>query len=165
VELDSEKGPQLRVREGQEHAAFLALWSGNMIIHRSESMVFPYSVIIRKNHGFVNLCIVLVMLHYEGFTEFLCLNNMVLPSEPCKCACFWLHRCFVSSYISCHYPVSLLEIIFTVSLYRGSRNSPSSQPWRLFLVRGQLAGETYLKVVHVYSQLFYFLNNFFILLW
>jgi hypothetical protein len=39
VELDSEKGPQLRVREGQEHAAFLALWSGNMIIHRSELRV------------------------------------------------------------------------------------------------------------------------------
>jgi hypothetical protein len=39
VELDSEKGPQLRVREGQEHAAFLALWSGNMIIHRSDLRV------------------------------------------------------------------------------------------------------------------------------
>ena len=34
VELDSEKGPQLRVREGQEHAAFLSLWSGNMVIYR-----------------------------------------------------------------------------------------------------------------------------------
>jgi hypothetical protein len=45
VELDSEKGPQLRVREGQEHAAFLALWSGNMIIHRSESFVFIHALI------------------------------------------------------------------------------------------------------------------------
>ena len=32
VELDSEKGPQLRVREGKEHAAFLSLFDGNMVI-------------------------------------------------------------------------------------------------------------------------------------
>ncbi len=70
MELDSEKGPQLRVREGQEHAAFLALWSGNMIIHRSESMVIPYSVIIRKNMAFSVVALFLSLLHYEGFTEF-----------------------------------------------------------------------------------------------
>ena len=34
VELDSEKGPQLRVQEGNEHAAFLSLFSGNMIIYK-----------------------------------------------------------------------------------------------------------------------------------
>ena len=32
VELDSEKGPQLRVKEGREHAAFLSLWEGAMIV-------------------------------------------------------------------------------------------------------------------------------------
>ena len=32
VELDSEKGPQLRVREGREHAAFLSLWEGRMVV-------------------------------------------------------------------------------------------------------------------------------------
>ena len=34
VELDSEKGPQLRVQEGNEHAAFLSLFSGNMMIYK-----------------------------------------------------------------------------------------------------------------------------------
>ena len=31
VELDSERGPQLRVRQGREHAAFLQLWQGRMV--------------------------------------------------------------------------------------------------------------------------------------
>ena len=31
VELDSERGPQVRVRQGREHAAFLQLWEGNMV--------------------------------------------------------------------------------------------------------------------------------------
>jgi hypothetical protein len=31
VELDSERGPQLRVRQGREHAAFLQLWQGKMV--------------------------------------------------------------------------------------------------------------------------------------
>ena len=34
VELDSERGPQLRVREGNEHAAFLSLWNGKMVIYK-----------------------------------------------------------------------------------------------------------------------------------
>jgi len=34
VELDSERGPQLRVKEGNEHAAFLSLWSGKMVIYK-----------------------------------------------------------------------------------------------------------------------------------
>jgi len=34
VELDSERGPQLRVREGSEHAAFLSLWGGKMVIYK-----------------------------------------------------------------------------------------------------------------------------------
>ena len=33
VELDSEKGPQLRVPEGSEHAAFLSLFNGHMVIY------------------------------------------------------------------------------------------------------------------------------------
>ena len=32
VELDSEKGPQLRVKQGREQAAFLSLWQGKMIV-------------------------------------------------------------------------------------------------------------------------------------
>lgn len=32
VELDSEKGPQLRVKAGREPAAFLSLWEGAMIV-------------------------------------------------------------------------------------------------------------------------------------
>ena len=32
MELDSERGPQLRVREGREHAAFLSLWQGHMMV-------------------------------------------------------------------------------------------------------------------------------------
>ena len=32
VELDSERGPQLRVKEGREHAAFLSLWQGHMMV-------------------------------------------------------------------------------------------------------------------------------------
>ena len=31
MELDSERGPQVRVRQGREHAAFLQLWEGNMV--------------------------------------------------------------------------------------------------------------------------------------
>jgi len=34
VELDSEKGPQLRVPEGSEHAAFLSLFNGHMVIYK-----------------------------------------------------------------------------------------------------------------------------------
>jgi len=34
VELDSERGPQLRVKEGKEHAAFLSLWNGKMVIYK-----------------------------------------------------------------------------------------------------------------------------------
>jgi len=34
VELDYEKGPQLRVPEGTEHAAFLSLFNGQMVIYR-----------------------------------------------------------------------------------------------------------------------------------
>ena len=30
--MDSEKGPQLRVREGIEPAAFLSLWEGHMVV-------------------------------------------------------------------------------------------------------------------------------------
>jgi hypothetical protein len=56
-----------------------------------------------------------------------------------------------------------LSVTLTVTcICRGSRNSPSSQPWRLFLVRGQLAGETYLKVIHLFLNYFTSLNNFFI---
>ena len=34
MELDYEKGPQLRVPEGTEHAAFLSLFNGQMVIYR-----------------------------------------------------------------------------------------------------------------------------------
>jgi len=34
VELDSERGPQIRVRQGREHAAFLQLWQGRMLTLR-----------------------------------------------------------------------------------------------------------------------------------
>ena len=34
VELDRERGPQIRVDQGKEHAAFLNLWKGRMRIHR-----------------------------------------------------------------------------------------------------------------------------------
>lgn len=34
VELDEEKGPQIRVEEGQEHAVFLNLWKGSMAVHK-----------------------------------------------------------------------------------------------------------------------------------
>jgi len=34
VELDSERGPQIRVKEGNEHAAFLSLWNGKMVIYK-----------------------------------------------------------------------------------------------------------------------------------
>merc|ERR1719167_402809 len=34
VELDSERGPQMRAKEGKEHAAFLSLWDGNMVIYK-----------------------------------------------------------------------------------------------------------------------------------
>ena len=40
VELDYEKGPQLRVAEGDEHAAFLSLFNGQMIIYRLEFRIF-----------------------------------------------------------------------------------------------------------------------------
>ena len=33
VELDREKGPQVRVDQGREPAAFLNLWSGTMVVH------------------------------------------------------------------------------------------------------------------------------------
>ena len=33
VELDREKGPQIRVDQGSEPAAFLNLWSGCMVVH------------------------------------------------------------------------------------------------------------------------------------
>ncbi len=34
VELDEEKGPQIRVEQGQEHAVFMNLWKGRMVIHQ-----------------------------------------------------------------------------------------------------------------------------------
>jgi supervillin len=34
VELDEEKGPQIRVEQGQESAAFLNLWNSKMVIHK-----------------------------------------------------------------------------------------------------------------------------------
>ena len=34
VELDRERGPQIRVDQGKEHAAFLNLWKGRMRIHK-----------------------------------------------------------------------------------------------------------------------------------
>ncbi len=34
VELDREHGPQLRVDQGREEAAFLNLWGGRMTVHR-----------------------------------------------------------------------------------------------------------------------------------
>ena len=34
VELDEEKGPQIRVEQGQEHAAFMNLWKGKMAVHK-----------------------------------------------------------------------------------------------------------------------------------
>ncbi len=34
VELDEEKGPQIRVEQGQEDATFLNLWKGKMAIHK-----------------------------------------------------------------------------------------------------------------------------------
>ena len=34
VELDRERGPQIRVDQGKEHAAFLNLWKGSMMIHQ-----------------------------------------------------------------------------------------------------------------------------------
>jgi len=41
VELDSEKGPQLRVAEGKEHAAFLQLWEGAMTIYSGRRTASP----------------------------------------------------------------------------------------------------------------------------
>jgi len=43
VELDSEKGPQLRVAEGREHAAFLQLWNGSMTIYSGRRCAPPSS--------------------------------------------------------------------------------------------------------------------------
>ena len=34
VELDEEKGPQIRVEQGHETAAFLNLWKGGMVVHK-----------------------------------------------------------------------------------------------------------------------------------
>merc|ERR1712088_292583 len=34
VELDEEKGPQIRVEQGHETAAFLSLWKGKMVVHK-----------------------------------------------------------------------------------------------------------------------------------
>ena len=36
VELDREKGPQIRVDQGSEPAAFLNLWSGCMVVHQGK---------------------------------------------------------------------------------------------------------------------------------
>ena len=33
-ELDEEKGPQIRVEQDQEHAAFMNLWKGKMAVHK-----------------------------------------------------------------------------------------------------------------------------------
>jgi supervillin len=33
VELDRERGPQIRVVQGREPGAFLNLWSGRMVVH------------------------------------------------------------------------------------------------------------------------------------
>ena len=54
VELDSEKGPQLRVREGKEHAAFLSLFDGKMVVLRgrrgaSVSSRLPRLFVIQGN--------------------------------------------------------------------------------------------------------------------
>ena len=34
IELDEEKGPQVRVEQGQETAVFLNLWKGGMVVHK-----------------------------------------------------------------------------------------------------------------------------------
>merc|ERR1712223_1381050 len=34
IELDEEKGPQVRVEQGQETAVFLNLWKGSMVVHK-----------------------------------------------------------------------------------------------------------------------------------
>eukprot|EP00094_Tigriopus_californicus_P009199 TCALIF_08869-PA protein Name:"Similar to SVIL Supervillin (Bos taurus)" AED:0.01 eAED:0.01 QI:0/0.8/0.66/0.83/1/1/6/288/1304 len=36
VEMDREEGPQLRVDHGKEHAAFLNMWNGSMVIYRGK---------------------------------------------------------------------------------------------------------------------------------
>ena len=38
VELDRERGPQIRVDQGKEHAAFLNLWKGRMRIHKGRHL-------------------------------------------------------------------------------------------------------------------------------
>ena len=39
VELDEEKGPQIRVEQGQETAVFLNLWKGHMVVHKGRRSV------------------------------------------------------------------------------------------------------------------------------
>ena len=39
VELDEEKGPQIRVEQGQETAVFLNLWNGRMVVHKGRRVV------------------------------------------------------------------------------------------------------------------------------
>ena len=36
VELDEERGPQVRVTQGKEPPAFLQLFNGNMVVHRGK---------------------------------------------------------------------------------------------------------------------------------
>ena len=39
VELDEEKGPQIRVEQGQETAVFLNLWNGRMVVHKGRRVL------------------------------------------------------------------------------------------------------------------------------
>ena len=43
VELDREEGPQIRVDQGREDAAFLNLWRGRMCLHRGRRGIHPKS--------------------------------------------------------------------------------------------------------------------------
>ena len=40
VELDEEKGPQIRVEQGQEDAAFMNLWKGKMVVNKGRRGTF-----------------------------------------------------------------------------------------------------------------------------
>ena len=40
VELDEEKGPQIRVEQGQEDAAFMNLWKGKMVVNKGRRGIF-----------------------------------------------------------------------------------------------------------------------------
>jgi len=46
VELDEEKGPQVRVVQGKETPVFLNLFKGGMIIHSGRYMAIAFSQLI-----------------------------------------------------------------------------------------------------------------------